>query len=300
MYHRVLPESDPRFALEEPGMVVTPETLALHCQQIKKHMTVVRLSDWLDLAESGQDLPERACAITFDDGWRDNLEFALPVLQQQQVPATVFAVTDWVGTRYRFWPNRIQSLIAQLGPDWWQNPALGSLHELAPDIRSNDADAIAALIDNCKHLSDADLHALLDQCEASLPPQNDSEPDLMSWQELEQLQDSGVFDIASHGCSHTRLTEALDPAQCEYEVRESKLRLEQQLDGSSPLFCYPNGDVSSEALTQVREHYRAAVTTRMGINDVRSDRHQLMRVAVQESNSNTGLAFRARLSGRWS
>lgn len=299
MYHRVLPESDRRFALEEPGMVVTPETLALHCEQIKKHMTVVRLNDWLELAETNQALPERACAITFDDGWRDNLEYALPVLQQYDLPATVFAVSDWVGTRYRFWPNRIQSLIAQLGATWWQHPATRDLHARAPHIKSDDPDSIAALIDACKHLGDAELHGLLDKCETALPAQEQGAADLMSWDELAELQDSGVFDVASHGCSHTRLTSALDPAQCIYEVSESKTKLEQKLNNTSPLFCYPNGDVSNEALKQVRLHYRAAVTTRMGINDRSTDRHQLLRIGVQESNSHSALAFRARLSGRW-
>lgn len=304
MYHRVLPESDPRFALEEPGMVVTPETLAMHCRQLKQHMTVMRLKDWLELADKHQPLPERACAITFDDGWRDNLEYALPVLQEQQLPATVFAVSDWVGTHYRFWPNRIQSLIAELGPDWWRHPATQELHALAPAIQSDDADDIAALIDACKHLSDAELHALLDQCESALSTQAETQAakqaDLMSWEELAQLQASGVFDVASHGCSHTRLTPSLDPATCAYEVGASKVKLANHLEQTSPLFCYPNGDVSEEALKQVRAHYQAAVTTRMGINDLDSDRYQLCRVGVQESNSNTALAFRARLSGRWS
>src|SRR5262245_47823275 len=89
-YHRVLPASHPDRAVEQPGMYVAPETLAMHLRVLKRNFELIHLSEWLQRASSGRQLPKRACCISFDDGWRDNFEFGYPVLRDANVPATIF------------------------------------------------------------------------------------------------------------------------------------------------------------------------------------------------------------------
>ena len=67
-YHRILPADHRARLTEQPGMYVSPETLAMHLQVLKQHFTVIDLGNWLDLREAGDVLPDRACCITFDDG----------------------------------------------------------------------------------------------------------------------------------------------------------------------------------------------------------------------------------------
>jgi len=98
MYHRVLPKDSPARRTEQPGMYVSPETLDLHLGELKRHFELVHLDDWLRRAEARSTLPRLACAITFDDGWRDNYDFALPVLARHGAPATIFLVSSYIGT----------------------------------------------------------------------------------------------------------------------------------------------------------------------------------------------------------
>ena len=81
-YHRVLPDEHPDRLQEQPGMYVRPETLAMHLAELTEHFELVQLDDWLAARSAGKQLPRLACAISFDDGWADNVAHALPALRR--------------------------------------------------------------------------------------------------------------------------------------------------------------------------------------------------------------------------
>jgi peptidoglycan/xylan/chitin deacetylase (PgdA/CDA1 family) len=300
MYHRVLPSSDNRFQQEEPGMLVRPETFALHLQEIKRNFEVMFLSDWVKAKSKGEALPNKACAITFDDGWLDNFEFALPVLRAEKTPATLFAVADKIGTDFQFWPNIIAMLLlngarSELAKHelfYKLNAQLKALH--TPPSR----DEIAHIILQLKQYSDVAIFNALYElnwrslCPAEIPPA------LMNWDQLTTMQASGLVEIGSHTCSHRRLTAALTTAELEHEIVHSKTILQQKLQAPIELFCFPNGDYNAEALALVQANYRAAVTTQRGINSATAaELHQLTRIGLHDEVSHTKNLLRARLSG---
>lgn len=136
MYHRILPEDDIRCHTEEPGMIVSPETLELHLKTLSQYFSFISLSEWLKKKDANQPLPDMACAITFDDGWRDNYEYAYPILKRHNVPATIYLVANMVGTKNVFWPERIAQLLISLPQqqnDLWNSSELKWLRDLASD-----------------------------------------------------------------------------------------------------------------------------------------------------------------------
>jgi peptidoglycan/xylan/chitin deacetylase (PgdA/CDA1 family) len=70
------------------------------------------MSAFLDLLESGR-LPANAAAVTFDDGYADNLKAAKPRLQRAGAPATVFIATGYVGERREFWWDELARIILE-------------------------------------------------------------------------------------------------------------------------------------------------------------------------------------------
>lgn len=298
MYHRILPASDPRYDDEEPGMIVTPSSFRQQMQTIKTLFDVMPLIEWVERRAQGKPLPARACAVTFDDGWLDNFEYALPVLQAEQVPATVFAVADMVGTHRQFWPNRLARILTAPGLDREQT-AFAWLRQL-PGYTANAAptpETIATLVHACKKFSDPELAAHLDRMETALALAPPTTPNLMDWTQLRLLQASGLIDIGSHTRHHYRLVENLPASTLQDEIVGSRSQLENMLDRPVKLFCYPNGDVSRAAAELVAEQFAAAVTTQKGINTVASPSHTLTRIGIHEDISNTATRFRARLSG---
>ena len=300
MYHRILPPSDPRFAEEEPGMIVEPETFRQHLQQLKQLFTILPLSEWVERKQSGKAIPNNACTLTFDDGWADNYNYAFPILQQEQVPVTLFAVSGMIGGTQQFWPNRVARLLThssaeQLAELDWLQPFITAAN--TSGAATLNTEQISAAIQRLKALPDDTIAHHLVETEKLLAITSDHSQPLVNWNQLREMSNSGLVEVGSHTCHHYRLQRTLDPTVVANEIINSQQRLQDELGKPVDLFCYPNGDVCPTALELVRSHYKAAVTTRRGINsNSQTDLHQLMRIGVHQDISNTTTKLQARLA----
>lgn len=306
MYHRVLPLDDERAKNEEPGMFVTPETFKLHLNILSQYFEFIKLSDWIERKNKGLPLPAKACAITFDDGWLDNYEYAYPILQELKVPATIYLVSDMTDTKQTFWPERLSDLLTQVSAnhsDQWNIPCMEWLHTSETNYTyTNTAptqEHISEIINAVKLYSDSEINIRLDQIEDELNLSNEinKKPALLSWKQAKEMFDSGLFDIGSHTCQHIRLNAKTPRHIIENEIINSKKNIESKLKIPIKTFCYPNGDYTSEALKIVSDNYIAAVTTQSGWNTTSANNYTLQRVAVHEDISNNKSAFLSRISG---
>lgn len=289
MYHRVLPLERARRLHVEPGMFVTPETFARHLDWLARDFTILPLAEIVDALESGTTLPRGACAVTFDDGWRDNLEHALPALQARRIPATIFAVSDRVGTTGAFWPDEVCRRLAPLDPREQRRILEGI--GLAGSIESDDPieGALLAL----KALSDDERTAVLERLRRATAPGAGAladERELLDWSELDRLAEAGV-DIESHGASHAILT-SVSRAVAKEELVRSLATLRDHGHARHGLLAYPSGAFDDGVVTLARTAgYRAAFTTQVGLASRGGDSLRQPRVAVHEDISRTRAEF---------
>lgn len=305
MYHRILPEDDPRSQLEEPGMMVTPESFSLHIGLLQNLFTIIKLSDWIQHKREGVPLPAKACAITFDDGWADNYQYAFPILKEMEVPATIFLVADMIGTEKCFWPERlahIMNTISSRYPQYWAHPELAWLQQNPEHYRLNQtpptSDEISALIACVKDYSDQEIHDRLTRIEDVLQLDTNNNPaSLLNWQQVSEMVSSNLVDIGSHTCSHVRLNENTPAAQMRAEIINSKQVIGKHIGKAINIFCYPNGDHCPQAIELVIQHYGGAVTTQSGWNTQHANIHMLQRIGIHQDNAADKTSFLARISG---
>lgn len=301
-YHRVLPNNHPDLCIMQPGMVVHRETFRKHLAWLKELFEIVDLTAWL---RNGCAHSRAACAITFDDGWQDTFEFAYPVLQEQQVPATLFIVSDLVGTNESFWPEKLARLLWNDGHGLPRDALEEIRSILGPEVNSDLLQAgipsrhtIDNVIENAKRCSDHILAPKIAAAEERLVRRRrNTFRDILTWEQVRTMSQSGLVAVGSHSRHHMRFSSTLDKRTLEGEILGSKELIQAKLGTDVKIFCYPGGVVSRSAEELVRHHYKAACTTRRGWNSPRTDSFRLKRISVHEDVGSDVTSFLARVSG---
>jgi len=257
------------------------EAFARQLQMLRRYANVVPLDRALRALGSGRPLPPRAVALTFDDGYRDNLDLAVPILRGFQMPATFFLVTDFLAQRSRIWWEELGWAFAhptdpKLTWDGWH-------YDLTtPERRSQ---ARAGIAESLKTLDASARLAAVDELIARLAPEGTRPgPELFcDWDAARALRDAG-HHIGSHTVSHPILSHEAEPAQAA-ELADSKRELERELDVPVDVLAYPNGrpaDYDRATLDQARRAgYRFALTTDMGFVTARQADLELRRFVIE-------------------
>jgi peptidoglycan/xylan/chitin deacetylase (PgdA/CDA1 family) len=215
---------------------------------------IVPLAELLQCAEERSSSLAGKLALTFDDGFRNNVTVLYPLLAKLGIPATFFICPTLVDRGAWLWNHDMRQRLHSL--NWTSRRAL------AEKIGAPSA-AVEALVEWMKTLDLASrLRVERRVREAThgfaASPSEHEEHDLASWEDLRRL-DPRLISIGSHTLTHPILTK-LTEREAEVEIGESRRLIEKRLGRACEFFCYPNGDISSFALECVRRHYRAALT----------------------------------------
>lgn len=304
MYHRILSAQE-RHVGVEPGMYVDDRVFSRQVAFLKQHCHIVPLDRILDAGEAekaANSKPE--CALTFDDGWADFLTHAFPILEAQQVPATVFLPTDFIGTEKWFWTDRLAIMLLRRPPAiGLQNLPSQPQHDLTKRILGYTGSpvsrldkAIAALKPIPPEQIEEILQDLADFLHVEPSPPGRA---FLSWEEIRTMAASGLVTFGSHTAGHAILT-TITPHAVEQELLASKNRLQDEkvVKGDRIPFCYPNGNYNQQIAALVRQAgYSLAVTTEPGWNPVHRDAFTLKRIPIHHDMTATRDMFLCRLAG---
>jgi peptidoglycan/xylan/chitin deacetylase (PgdA/CDA1 family) len=210
--------------------------------------------------------------LTFDDGYRETLTHAAPILARHGVPATIYLTTGYVGTPETPWYD-----LLALGLKTTRRDAvsLAAHQTLALGSTAERLRALEATLRHMKGLPDCERRRLVDRLVHDLDPvaPEDRKRLMLSWDEVDALRGLG-FAIGAHTVHHPILSR-LQPEAAWGEIHGSKVTIEKKL--GMPVRGFAD-DYTPETVALVeRAGFGCAVTTRRGLNTSRTPRFELRR-----------------------
>lgn len=212
-------------------------TLARQLRWLQRTANIVALDAALDALHAGRGLPPRAVAVTFDDGYRDNLALAVPILHRLRIPATIFLVPGFLSGRDHAWWERLGWAVTRA-----RAPALDVDGERLPLGTTDERRAALAAVEQAvKRLDHAARRSAVEDVVAALDPAGSYQHDalFLDWDGARSLVRAGI-SIGSHTMRHAILARESDQAQHE-DLLQSRRLLESELDTPVRTLAYPNG-----------------------------------------------------------
>ena len=270
-YHRVTDDDDPFFG------GVSTRIFARQIEVLHNCFNVLPLDELVERAPRN-DIPPRAIAITFDDGYRDNYVHAFPVLRRYGIPATIFVVTGALGNDSPIWHDRVFGMFRQT-----QSEAVSIEGTRRPirDLPERRA-AMKSVLSRLRRLGPVERDREIERLGEALAVAQPAPYPKLTWDEVREMVRDGIV-FGAHTVTHPILTR-IPLEEAVQEIASSKEALEHEIERPVTLFAYPNGraeDFSEPIKRAVKEAgFVCAVTTLWGVNDRHTDFFELRRVGL--------------------
>jgi peptidoglycan/xylan/chitin deacetylase (PgdA/CDA1 family) len=290
-FHHVRPGAYREFAPNR-GLEIRPQFLdALLAHLRHRGYRFLSLDQALDALAAPSPAQAPFVALTFDDGYRDLVEFALPVLERHHAPFAAYVTTDFAEGAARLWWVELEEAFARL--DRIEIEAGGEVFCAKTSSGSEKAQAFDQLYWRLRAGSEEELLRVAGAlcAQAGIEPLSVAKRLCLDWRELALLAQHELATIGAHSVTHARLAK-LDREAARGEMAESRKKIAAKLRVEVRHFCYPVGDPTSAGPREFELArglgFASAVTTRPGVllPDHRRVLFSLPRISVNGRHQN--------------
>lgn len=291
-YHGVDWLQDP--VINWDGLQVRPRVFHMHLELLASRYVVRPLSEVIRSLVEGEPLGENIVAVTFDDGYRNNLTLAAPMLKEFGIPATFFVSTGFVDGTVVPWWYELRAAIASTKVDAVELPSQEAIS--LESLESRIAAVMAwerflrlqTAANRTRHLNDLIKSCRVGKTKVAYP--------LLDRGGILKLSHMG-FEVGPHTVSHISMSHE-DKALIEREIRVSIAAVTETTGKPVLCYSYPYGSLPRDwddiQLMMKRSGVEGAVTTMEGMNRMGDDVFRLRRLNVSGHRRE---AFAALLSG---
>lgn len=280
-YHHIFRGMGSMFSLGVSDTIFEEQVVYL-----KKHFNLTTLESLVNELENGPSSSKMSVVLTFDDGFKDNYELALPVVKKHNAAGKLFVPTECVEKGQVTWTEQLRIVFGS-----------GSLtdqiliptdppHKLSVRTQKEALQSLDAMLTLLKELPEKTRRDVFAQVWEQFPLERETagccRDGMMDWAMVRECQDNGLT-IGSHGQTHAIATR-LDPTEFQREAKNSKREIEKRTGVPCLFFSYPNG-IETRFNEQTKEillktHYRAAVTSANGFVKKGDNLYELKRMSI--------------------
>lgn len=251
-----------------PGITHSTRIFSRHMEIMASQFHPVSIDEVISFLGGSAPLPRYAVVVTFDDGFFDNVEVALPILTRLGIPAVFYLTAGLIGTREAPWYSRLWRAFKITKRNRWKPHGEGDGLDIS-NLALRDV-ALRRAYEQCAPLvGEAQKGAVMDiEQELGMDSGLPNHPVMMSWDQVKLLARNG-YSVGSHTLSHPNLAFVQDGEQLRDELVISKQRIEQCLATPVKHFSYPHPALDPQwnerTVAATKEAgYSSAVTTTRG------------------------------------
>jgi peptidoglycan/xylan/chitin deacetylase (PgdA/CDA1 family) len=248
-YHRVVESMEESSRTSIPSMLISTRMFEQHLDWIGRHYEIVSLDEIGNRLEAGVPFTKPTAAVAFDDGYRDVYENAFPLLVKKGIPATVFVVTDLVGTQRLQIHDKLYLLLKSAFSEGQtarqviellrnRNVRAPGMDSIVWMQRPDPLTVMAALLDDVTQAQALRMLPVLEE-RFGLEGEQYSELSSLDWKMLGEMHSAGIT-IGSHTSTHALLTNESKETVIE-ETTRSRRDIEDRLGVKVQQFAYPDG-----------------------------------------------------------
>lgn len=219
----------------------------------------ISVDQLIQYVQNQQEFPKGAVWLSIDDGWKDNIQNIIPVINEYKIPITFFIATDPVENQGIFWWTFFEKCKDKL-PNYFKSNSLD-----LKNIKEKDRKKI--------------IQDLKKRCKKKVIRE------VMEIEEVKSLAQNPLITIGSHSVHHALTVNCTDN-ELEFEIKESKEKLREWSNKEVKYFSYPNGRFDGRERKILKESgYKFAATDKKRFITKNDDLYLIPRIGIKDEIS---------------
>lgn len=258
----------------------------------RKGYSIITMTELVNTIKNNGNF-HKAVVLTFDDGFRNVIENAYPIMQEYNAKGCFYLVSDLIGTDSPLWTDFVETVIRSQEQGSYQFDFKGEKYTYMLTDKKSYEYAMKDIKSKLRSISNTERLEHLKQFGGVKTESIPKEFFLADWEEIIELN-ANVLEIGSHTRSHPNCAKLTSEEELHNEIYLSKEDIEDKTGKKVEHFCYPAGSYNDRVIDEVMASgYQSAVTIDYGFNSDNTGLYRLKRVEASPSL----LEFKARVSG---
>lgn len=243
----------------------------------QKRYHFVTMTELVDALKQSKDI-RKFVVLTFDDGFRNVVENAYPIMNQFKAKGCFYLVSGLIGKKELLWTDYVETVVRNSKKGEFLFEFNGKTITYQLDTKESFQNAMRDIKEKLRTIPDAERKEHLKQFAKRVLDTIPQEFEFSTWEQIQSL-DKNILEVGSHTVNHPNCANLTSDIELENEIKNSRLAIEQRVGYPIHHFCYPAGSYNDEVIKNVKKYqYASAATIHPGFNDTGTDLYKLRRI----------------------